>query len=100
MMVHRFRWLFVFGGVTCVALGAVGIFVPGLPTTEFVLGGSYLLTRGSPALDQRLRRSALFSPWLEYLDPAVPLPRRVKVRALVSMWTSVGVSVALLRLGG
>jgi uncharacterized membrane protein YbaN (DUF454 family) len=97
---NRLRWLFVCGGVTCLVLGAVGVIVPGLPTTVFVLSGSYLLTRGSPALNERLRKSALFSPYLKYLDPAVGMPRAAKVAAIVSMWTSISLSAALLRIGG
>ena len=94
------KWLFVSAGVTCFALGAVGVFVPGLPTTIFVLTGSYLLARSSPGLDARLRRSALFAPYVKYLDPAVPMPRGAKIAALVSMWTTVSLSAAVLRLGG
>jgi uncharacterized membrane protein YbaN (DUF454 family) len=32
-------------GVVCIALGVVGVFVPGLPTTEFVLAASFLFAR-------------------------------------------------------
>ena len=74
------KWLFVSAGVTCFALGAVGVFVPGLPTTIFVLTGSYLLARSSPGLDAHLRRSALFAPYVKYLDPAVPMPRARRSR--------------------
>jgi len=96
----RLRWLFACGGVTCVALGAVGAFVPGLPTTVFVLCGSYLLARSAPTLDERLRKSALFSPYVKYLDPSVPMPRAARMAALVSMWMSISVSAAALRLSG
>jgi len=96
----RLRWLSVCGGVACVALGAVGAFVPGLPTTVFVLGGSYLLARSSPTLDERLRKSALFAPYLKYRDPAVVMPRKARLAALASMWMSIGVSAAALRFSG
>lgn len=94
----RFRWLLAAAGVICVGLGVVGAFVPGLPTTVFVLSGSYLLARSSPALDQRLRASRRLSPYLKYADPSVPMPRRAKVAALISMWTSIGLSTVALRL--
>ena len=97
---NRFKGLFVCGGVICFGLGAVGVFVPGLPTTVFVLSGSYLLARGAPALDQRMRTSRLFAPYNKYLDPTVRMPRAAKAAALVGMWTSIGASGVLLRLGG
>jgi uncharacterized protein len=97
---NRFKGLLVCGGVVCFALGAIGAFVPGLPTTVFVLSGSYLLARGAPALDQRMRTSRLFAPYNKYLDPTVRMPRAAKAAALVGMWTSIGASGVLLRLGG
>src|SRR5262245_25303602 len=90
------RWLFASGGVACVALGAIGAFVPGLPTTVFVLAGSWLLARSSPRLDRRMRTSALFAPYARYLDPGVPMPRKAKAAALASMWASIAVSAAFL----
>ena len=94
----RFRWLLAAAGLICVGLGVVGAFVPGLPTTVFVLSGSYLLARSSPALEQRLRASRRLSPYLKYADPGVPMPRRAKVAALASMWTSISLSTIALRL--
>ena len=39
--------------------GIVGVFVPGLPTTEFILAASYLFARSSPALEGWLERQSL-----------------------------------------
>jgi uncharacterized membrane protein YbaN (DUF454 family) len=97
---NRLRALLVCCGVVSFGLGAVGVFVPGLPTTVFVLTGSYLLTRSAPALDQRIRTSRLFAPYTKYLDPTVRMPRAAKAAALVGLWTSIGSSGVLLRLGG
>src|SRR5262245_59847305 len=97
---NRFKRLLICGGLVCFGLGAVGVFVPGLPTTVFVLTGSYLLARGAPALDQRMRTSSLFAPYSKYLDPTVRMPRAAKAAALVGMWTSIGTSAVVLRLGG
>ncbi len=47
--------LFAALGVLCVALGIVGVFLPGLPTTEFILAASYLFARSSPALEGMAR---------------------------------------------
>jgi uncharacterized membrane protein YbaN (DUF454 family) len=44
----------------CFALAVVGVFVPLLPTTPFVLLTSWCLVRSSPTLDARLRSSRLF----------------------------------------
>lgn len=53
------RFLYVFFGLVCVGLGALGVVVPGLPTTPFVLLASWLFYRSSPRLQQWLLASWL-----------------------------------------
>ena len=43
----------------------VGLVVPGVPTVPFLLATSYYLARSSPALNERLRRTACFGPILQ-----------------------------------
>ncbi len=93
------RWSRAALGLGCFALGAVGAVVPGMPTTVFLLVGSYLLTRSCPVLEQRLRSSRLFRPYAVYLDPAVPIPRRARVTALTGMWGSLVLSALILDSG-
>jgi uncharacterized membrane protein YbaN (DUF454 family) len=83
-------------GLSCFAVGAVGALVPGLPTTVFLLVGSYFLARSCPAIERTLRESALLRPYARYLDPSAGIPRRVRIRALLGMWGSVAASLALL----
>lgn len=99
-MPNRFRWLQATGGVACVALGAVGAVVPVMPTTVFLLCGSYLLVRSAPSLERQVREIRLFRPYLRYLDPTVMMSMRVRVAALVSMWTSLAVSGTVLHFSG
>ena len=87
------RWLMAIGGVASFGLGGLGIVVPGLPTTVFVLLGSYLLTRSCPWIEERLANTPLFRPYARYVDPAVPMPRPVKVRAVGAMWFFITVSI-------
>ena len=49
----------MFFGLICVALGALGVVVPGLPTTPFLLLASWLFYRSSPRLQQWLLDSWL-----------------------------------------
>ena len=70
------RWLLVTAGVALVGIGAVGVFVPGLPTVVFLLGASWCFARSCPWLEDRLIRVPLFRPFFVYLDNGARMPRR------------------------
>lgn len=75
-------------GCVCVALGVVGIFVPGLPTTIFLLGASCLFAQSSPTLHRRLMEH----PWLgAYIRMAHgrSMPLRAKLVSLALMWSAI-----------
>ena len=54
-------WVFA---VLCLALGAIGVFVPGLPTTVFILMAAWASARSSPRLHAWLWYHRLFGPML------------------------------------
>ena len=83
-------------GVLCVALGIIGVFVPGLPTTEFLLAASYLFARSSPRLEHWLESNRWFGPSLRRFRETRGMPRRTKMLAIVSMWVGLSVSIYLL----
>jgi len=93
------RWLLVAGGVTLVGIGAVGVFLPGLPTTIFLLGASWCFTRSCPWLEKRLIRIPLFRPFLIYLDHGAQMPRKVVVWTLVVMWLAIATSATMVMMG-
>ena len=93
------RWLLVAAGVALVGIGAVGVFVPGLPTVIFLLGASWCFARSCPWLEDRLIRVPLFRPFLIYLDNGAQMPRRVVVWTLVVMWVAIAVSSVIVSAG-
>jgi uncharacterized membrane protein YbaN (DUF454 family) len=90
------RVIFATLGVLCLALGIIGVFLPGLPTTEFVLAASYLFSRSSPALEGWLERNRWFGPLLRQFRITRGMRRNAKVLALASTWTGIGFSVYML----
>ena len=94
------RWLLAAAGVLAVALGGIGAFVPGLPTTIFLIIASYCFARSCPWLEERLLRVPLFAPYMRFIDEGHPMSTRARVISMTAMWASVLLSLAVLRASG
>jgi uncharacterized membrane protein YbaN (DUF454 family) len=94
------RVVFAALGVIAAALGIIGVFVPGLPTTEFVLAASYLFARSSPRLDAWLGRNRWLGPSLRRFKETRGMPLKAKAVSLASMWTGIGISTYALASAG
>lgn len=88
------RWVYQGLGCLCVALGALGIPLPGLPTTPFLLLASYFFLRSSPALHQRLLSSKTLGPMLQDWDRHRGVRPRVKRVAVTACAALITLSVA------
>ncbi|MCP3982082.1 MAG: DUF454 domain-containing protein [bacterium] len=86
-------------GVVCVALAFVGVFLPGLPTTIFLIAASYLFARSFPRLEERFFRIRVFRPFLPFVRGDRPLPLRARITALIVMWVAVAISLTTLAAG-
>ena len=83
-------------GLLCVGLAFAGVFVPGLPTTVFLIAASYLFTRSCPWLEERLFGLRVFRPFMPYVRGDLPMPRRARIAALTMMWLAVASSLTVL----
>ena len=89
------RWALVGAGMACVALATLGVVVPGLPTTVFLILATWCFTRSCPVLERKLiRENPVFRPFLKYLAPGTRMPRRIKALVIAVMWTAVILSSA------
>ncbi len=81
-------------GVLFLGLGLVGVFVPLLPTTVFVLAAAYCFARSSPSLYAWLLQHPRFGPYIKNWEERRAMPRGAKRIALA--FTAVGAVLALL----
>lgn len=84
------RALWVGLGWLCVAIGAVGVVVPGLPTTPFLVLAAACFVRGSTRLYARLIEHPRFGPLIRDFRAGHGIPARVKVTAIATMVVFVG----------
>ncbi len=68
-------------GLLFTALGAVGAFLPVLPTTPFLLLAAACFVRSSPALHQRLLANSVFGPFLSQWQRDRTVSRESKRKA-------------------
>lgn len=83
--------LFIAIGLLSVVLGVVGIFVPGLPTTPFLLLSSWLFYRSSDRLHDRLHRSRL-GRYIRRYESREGVGILSKVCSLACMWGMISLS--------
>ncbi|KAF1044210.1 YbaN family protein [Xylophilus sp.] len=79
------RWLFLAVAVLCIVLGVIGAFVPGMPTTVFILMAAWAAARGSPRLHAWLLRHRLFGPMIRDWNNGRTMSRKAKKSATLAM---------------
>lgn len=77
-------------GTLMVGLGIVGIYVPGLPTTPFLLLAALCYLRSSERLSRWLLNHPRFGPGLTTILREKALPVRVKVISIAAALLSLG----------
>lgn len=82
------RWLLKVFALLCLVLGIVGVFVPGLPTTVFILLSAWAAARSSPALYRWLWHHRLFGTMLRNWANGGCVSRRSKWNATAMMAVS------------
>ena len=82
-------------GVICVGLATVGVFLPLMPTTVFLLIALWAFAKGSPAWADRVRNSPRLGPFVRDWEDRRAIPRRAKVLAVGMM----AISLTILWLG-
>jgi uncharacterized membrane protein YbaN (DUF454 family) len=82
-------------GLLSLLLGAIGVILPLLPTTPFVLLAAFAFSKGSPRLRQWLLDSEIFGPIIADWEQYGAIAPRYKWIACVVMGLTFAASVAL-----
>ena len=84
-------------GCISVVLAILGVFLPLLPTTPFLLLASACFVRSSDRLHRWLRHHPIFGEYLRNFEDNRALPLRAKVVSLLLLWPSMMYSIYLVK---
>lgn len=90
------RILWIAAGLCCVAMGGVGVVVPGLPTTVFLVMAAWCFSRSSERLERWLLGLPGVGRMVDDYRSGRGMPRRAKYAATLSISVAVAVSAGLL----
>jgi len=79
------RTILISLGLLCVGLGFIGVFVPGIPTTIFLIIALWAFTKSSEKLRHWLLNHKRFGPILNNWQEHKVVPRRAKILMVVLM---------------
>lgn len=87
-----YKMILIFIGSASLCLGIIGIVLPGLPTTPFLLLSAALYCRSSEKLYNWLCNHKLFGKYITNYRKNKSLSLQTKILSILTMWTMVSLS--------
>ena len=81
-----YRYLYLVSGVLLVAVGVIGIFLPILPTTIFLILASACFVKGSPKANDWLRNHKILGVYLKNYQDKSGLTVKAKILNISFLW--------------
>ncbi len=82
------RGILIMSGILLVVFGVIGIIMPVLPTTPFLLLAAYFFARSSNTLHQWLMNHHIWGNYLRDYTGGKGIPLGIKVWALTLLWVT------------
>lgn len=89
------RRILTAAGFLCVTLGVIGIFLPVLPTTPFLLLASWLFLRGNTHWREWLLTHPRLGIYIRHYIDYHAIPLRTKVISVSLLWLTMTISIIL-----
>jgi uncharacterized protein len=87
--------IFIIAGTFFVLLGVIGIFLPLIPTTPFLLLGTALYARSSKRYYLWLLNNKWFGKYIKNYQEGKGVPIKVKILSISLMWATILISILL-----
>ena len=85
--------ILIFVGTVCVGLGVIGMFLPLMPTTVFLLMAAYCYGRSSEKFHTWLLNNRLCGKYIRNYKGGQGISVRQKVSTISILWASIGFSI-------
>ena len=89
------KHLLIIAGTVSTAIGVIGIIVPILPTTPFLLLAAACYLRSSERFYRWLLNNRLFGTYIGDYLAGRGMPLKTKVFTLLLLWIAIGISVGI-----
>ena len=90
------KYLYLISGFLLVFIGVVGIFLPLLPTTIFLILASICFLKSSPKANEWLKNHKLLGAYIDNYQNKTGLTRNAKIVNIITLWVSISLSAFLL----
>lgn len=90
-MIKKYTYMTL--GFMSLTVGAIGIIVPGLPTTSFALLALFFFSRSSKKFHDKLLANKVMGPLIDKFRSGNGLTKKDKVNILLLTWLSISISV-------
>jgi len=90
------KYLYLISGFILVAIGVIGIFLPLLPTTIFLILASICFLKSSPKANDWLRNHKILGGYIDNYQNKTGLTLNAKIANIITLWTSISLSAFLL----
>jgi uncharacterized membrane protein YbaN (DUF454 family) len=81
--------IYILTGIISLILGVIGVFLPLLPTTPFIILSASLFARSSDRLYNKLIQHKMFGQIVRDFHEEKAIPLHAKIISLGLMWTSI-----------
>jgi uncharacterized membrane protein YbaN (DUF454 family) len=90
------KYFYLISGFLLVAIGVIGIFLPVLPTTIFLILASICFVKSSPRANEWLRNHKILGGYVDNYQNKTGLTRNAKIANIITLWSSILLSAFLL----
>jgi hypothetical protein len=87
------RRLLIAAGTLSTGLGIIGVFIPILPTTPFLLLAAACYMRSSERSYQWLINNRIFGAYIRNYIEGKGMPVRIKIFTILLLWLAIGLSI-------